>query len=144
VNTVADPTWARREAPILEAIAARSDAPLGPQSADVVADTGLSELDVSLGLQALEDAAYVTGARMHKNRLKIYANLRLQERGRRATGQWPADSIDSLVAVLAARIATEPDAETRSRLERLRDAIVGMGRDVAVSVLSEWANGVVR
>jgi DNA-binding transcriptional ArsR family regulator len=141
---MAEPTWTRREVPILEAIAARSNASVGPQSADVVADTGLSDLDVSLGLRALEDAGYVTGVRMHKSQMKIYANLRLQERGRRATGQWPADSIDSLVALLAARIASEPDAETRSRLERLRDAIAGMGRDVAVSVLSEWAKGVLR
>jgi hypothetical protein len=61
---------------------------------------------------------------------------RLEERGRRAIGQWPADGFDALVAALTQRIADEPEAEARSKLQRLLDAVLGAGRDIATDVIA--------
>jgi hypothetical protein len=47
-----------------------------------------------------------------------------------------------LVTILTERIQAESDPERRNRLRALLDAVVGMGRDVAVNVLSEWAKTV--
>ena len=140
---MAESTWESRELRILESVAGRAQsAPVGPSSADVAADTGLSPLEVSLGLRALEDAEYVQGIRMRKEGLFLYVNLRLREAGLRAVGQWPRDSYDALVRIIEARLSQEQDPDRRSRLRALLDSLIGIGRDVAVNVLSEWAKSI--
>ena len=64
------------------------------------------------------------------------------ERGRRAVGQWPReDQFDAFMAVVEQQIAEAPSEEERTRLEQVRDAALGVGRDVLSSVLSAWARG---
>jgi hypothetical protein len=79
---------------------------------------------------------------MRKEGLFLYVNLRLREAGLRAVGQWPRDSYDALVRIIEARLSQEQDPDRRSRLRALLDSLIGIGRDVAVNVLSEWAKSI--
>lgn len=138
-------TWEERELVLLKAIA-RFEQEAGEElnSWQLAELTGLEPRDVEVGLHALYDAGYITGtdASGFDQAFGLMA-IRLEERGRRAVGQWPPeDQFDAFVAVLEQRIAEASTDEERSRLERVRDAALGVGRDVLTSVLSAWARQV--
>ena len=64
----------------------------------------------------------------------------MTERGFRAVGAWPsADPYDQLMKLLAERIDAEDEPEVKSKLERFRESIQGIGRDVIVGVLTSLA-----
>lgn len=133
--------WLSRDLPILETIAAIEDR-RDPFTSfeEVVEGTGFDPDDVRLGLQALYDAAYLTGEipdlRLDQVRgLFHLQEIRLLEGGRVATGQWPSDDpYAGFVAVLDARIQTA-SADERGALVRLRDALITVGERVATEVI---------
>lgn len=106
-------------------------------------DLGLGRRDVAIGLAALEEAGYLRWGALARNGADDWTlrSPRLRERGRRATGSWPQAGVEGLVAILEARLVTEMDPEQRGRLEVLRDALLGVGRDVGTSILTAWAKG---
>lgn len=67
-------------------------------------------------------------------------DLRLTERGYRAVGAWPsADPYDQLMKLLAERIDAEDQPEVKGKLERFRESVQGIGREVLVGVLTSLA-----
>jgi len=137
---VAKPTWVRREQLLLEAIAAAEEAGERVNTADLVETTGLGEVETQLGIRALYDAEFIDGSdATTMGDIFDLMLIRLLELGRQAVGQWPSeDQYAALLAVLDRQISEARDADERTRLERLRDAAIGAGREVAVSLLTAW------
>ena len=132
-------TWQARELPILEAIAAAEEADAAIDSDGLATATGLPETAVCRGLAALMDGEYISGDDVSSQTTPFaLLDVRLRERGRRAVGQWPSeDPFDGLIAVLEARLAEETNTERKGKLGALLDAVRGVGRDVAVAVLTD-------
>lgn len=66
------------------------------------------------------------------------------EKGLQAVGGWPTGPADGMLESLLAAIEheiSEADGDVRTRLERFRDAAAGMGRELAIRVLTEAAAG---
>ncbi|MCZ7589204.1 MAG: hypothetical protein M5U27_10210 [Gaiella sp.] len=65
---------------------------------------------------------------------------RLAEKGLQVTAGWPSSSgqlaYERLIALLDQRIAEATDDDERSRWERVRDGVLGIGRDVFVGVIT--------
>ncbi len=136
--------WTERDFPLLEAIAAIEAAGAKSVSTHELASRlGIERQAVWQGLQALADAEYITWKQADggMGADKILTLPRLRERGLQATGQWPADGYAALLAELDIRIHQEEDVDKRSRLERLRDGVVGVGRDVAADVVAAVIKG---
>jgi len=130
-------TWETRELPVLQAIRDQEDAGrriyLSSQLGEAL---GLTAEETINTFRGLHEAGYITAAPKALQGPN-YVNPRLLERGRREIGQWPADNAyDDFLAILQVRILAAPEDE-RDRLERLRDAVIGVGRDVATAVLTE-------
>ena len=138
-------TWETRELPILEAIVAAEDKVPDLWAKDIAASTGLPIGDALIGVRALIEAGYVTGARAYNTGLRFDNHaIRPLESGRRATRQWPSDdAYAELLALLEVRIQAAT-GDDRGRLERLRDALVGVGRDVVTGVLFALGSGAIR
>lgn len=138
-------TWEERELILLEAIAkAENEGGEDPDSYRLPGVTGLDPREVEIGLRALYDADYITGsdASDWDQTFGLLA-IRLLERGRRAVGQWPGDDpYEAFLAVLEQQISGAASGEERSRLERMRDVALSVGRDVLTSVLSGRARQV--
>jgi hypothetical protein len=67
-------------------------------------------------------------------------DARLTERGYRAVGAWPsADPYEQLMKLLAERIDAEDQPEVKGKLERFRESVQGIGREVVVGVLTSLA-----
>jgi len=133
--------WLSRDLPILETIAAIEDRG-DPFTSfeEVVEGTGFDEDDVRLGLQALYDAAYITGEvpdlRLDQIRGVFHIDeIRLLEDGRVVTGQWPSsDPFAGLIAVLDAHIASASSSD-RPALVRLRETLFRVGEKVGTEVI---------
>ena len=143
---MAEPTWAIRERPILEAIAAGEHEGPVPEVDDLVELTGLERTSVALALRGLVDAHYVTAVDFAGtlDPDADFADIRLLERGRRAVGQWPSeDAGDALLALLRDRAEEAPTEEERGRLKRFADAASALGtkalNDLAVSWVKHYA-----
>jgi hypothetical protein len=70
---------------------------------------------------------------------EAWLSIRLDERGRRAAGLWPAgDQVArELLSVLDERIADAGDDEERGRWRKLRDSAAAVGQGVLSGVLVE-------
>ena len=138
-------TWETIELPILEAVVGMEDAVRSVTVANIAEASGLSTTHVSHGLRRLADGGYVTGRRIHGTGLPFeLIGVRATELARRATGQWPAaDPYAELMLALELRIDATADLEARGKLERLRDAVAGVGRDVITGVLTALATSAI-
>jgi hypothetical protein len=69
--------------------------------------------------------------------------VQITEKGLQITAGWPSGAPDAayqrLLALIDERVEGAASDEERSKWQRLRDAVVGVGRDVAVEVLSAAA-----
>ena len=125
-------TWRNRDYPVLYAIAPKVDESGSLVDMEFPA-LGIDESDVHPALRALEEGGYI--------RMKWADDhgwvLGLTGDGRRAVGMWPSpESVtDEIVASLDERIASATDPEERTRWQKIRDAIGGATRDLAVEVL---------
>jgi hypothetical protein len=128
-------TWESRELRILEAVARLEPEHEVIHSSEIVASgAGLEDRETYLGLIALIDGDYVAGTPLENGDLVVA--IRLLPEGRRAIGQWPGrDTYVTFLEALDDAIANAGPDE-KGRLARLRDAVVGVGRDVFVSVVS--------
>jgi hypothetical protein len=99
-------------------------------------------LERALGL--LYDAGYIDGPTI--DQLPYPVRIQSTEKGLRETSGWPSeggggDQIEALIRVLDEYIESdETPEEEKGRLRRARDAFVGVGRDVAVRVLTEYVS----
>jgi hypothetical protein len=109
---------------------------------DLAKATELDGDTLQRGLKALHEGGYITGTRMSGHiqyRLYYLQNIGLTAAARRAIGQWPSDSLDRLVEVLDDRLAAATDPDERSRLQRLREALLNAGTGITLDVLKAWA-----
>jgi hypothetical protein len=132
-------TWARREQPILLAIAQLSENGVNPSKQDLVSATGLAEAVVGVGLRNLYESDYLA----ESQNITTFgpegfdlAEIRLAERGYLATGLWPSDPYDELLEVLTEAIRTAKNAADKTKLETLRDALGAIGQGVTVELLT--------
>jgi hypothetical protein len=134
-------TWEDREQRLLEAIGAAEEEGREARADKLNSPTGLTQDQVERGLQALHDAGYIEGIDVTaQGDIFDLLNIRLLERGRRAVGQWPAeDQYAALLEVLEAQIAASQDPEQRTKLERLREAAIGLGQGMLATILNAWA-----
>ncbi len=141
---MASPTWNERELKILEAIAEAADRGANPGNQEIVRLTGLPKASVDLGLRRLFQATYVTGSEVTNQGERFeLVNIELLERALRELRIWPDVAADVLLAALEVRIEAEADPVAKSKLVALRDAAVGVGRDVLTSVVSQALTQVV-
>jgi hypothetical protein len=101
----------------------------------------LSQEEAIASLMALYEAAppYIDARPLTGNDHVLAINgIKLTERGRRTVGVWPSDNVyDALLDLLGERIQTEADGEEKSKLQRFRDTVQGMSRDVVVGLMTE-------
>lgn len=134
---MAERTWDKREAPLLEEIARdESEGPTYGLSSDQLADR--THLDVRLArisLSALLDDGYIKGSRLNGGEIR---SISLTPDGRRAVRQWPGDDIyEELLRVLDERIARAASVEEKGELQRFRDSAGEVGRGVIAAALWE-------
>ena len=129
--------WARREQPILAAIADLSSS-RNPGLQDIQTATGLTFKDVQVAVQNLLEADYLTGIDVSNMGVGFeLMEIRLLERGLRATGIWPSDPYEEFVDVVGDAIANESDPVKRTRLEGLLGSLNEVGKGVATSVITD-------
>jgi hypothetical protein len=136
--------WSSRVLPILNAVAraySRAPSSLGVRTESIVEELG-PDADshmVALTLEELDRAGYLEET-LGSDQLPGPAASRLTEKGLQVTAGWPAASgevaLDRLLAMIDQRIDAATSDEERSRWERLRDGVLGVGRDVFVGVLT--------
>jgi hypothetical protein len=120
---------------------------------EVTATTDIESINEVLGrdssddqtyrvLVALKTQGYISGTQVGGSGFDL---IQLEERGLQEVAGWPTrpgeDTYAQLLAVLSELIAQAPTAEERTKFERLRDALVGIGRDVLTDVLAKVATG---
>lgn len=133
---MADRTWEKYEAPILEAVRAGEIAGRALNSDRLIEATGFQVEVLDQHLKALFDAGFVTGGdvrfRTDTGELRWQLlSVELTERSRRAIGQWPAeDAAVDLLRLVELRLANEDRIEERGKLERFRDAVTSLGGQV--------------
>jgi hypothetical protein len=140
--------WSTRVLPVLNALArAYSHAPsaIGVRTEAVVEELEAdSDTDsVALVLDELVRAGYLEET-LGADQLPGPASSRLTEKGLQVTAGWPSASgevaLDRLLTVIEERIEASTTEEERSKWERLRDGLAGVGRDVIVGVLTTTVN----
>jgi hypothetical protein len=144
LRAVAEETWNKVELPILERLAQAElddtfDTAFG--YADMAEAFGVSPRQAEIALGALVDARFIKadsddGGFSGQRTIAVRG---LTEKGRRAVGQWPSeDPYSDLLQVLDARIEATADPTEKSKLRSFRETVVGMGRSVATSLLTEY------
>lgn len=127
--------WTTRDRPVLVEVVRRFDEEEQPVSMAEVADaTGLAIKDVERA-----------GRNLNRAQLAIADDwyfMGISAEALRIAGLWPdaGDAFDRLVWSLEERIAAAPPEE-KGKLAKVRDAIVGVGRDVAVEVIGAAITG---
>lgn len=135
-----DDVWTTRDRPVLVEVVRRLEdehQPVGFR--DIAAATGLTHEDVALAARNLGRADLVDVDVMLGGEGDF---LDVSTEALRITGLWPdaGDAVDRMVWALEQRIAEAPPEE-KSKLAKVRDAIVGIGRDVAVEVIGAAITG---
>jgi hypothetical protein len=130
--------WEMLSLPILEWVAEREPINDAIDLAEISSATGYDDRQVRLEIRRLREGSYLDGQSAWGGGL---LRPRLLERGLRAVGEWPSDDpYAELLATIDERIAAT-SGEERSRLTRLRNALVDVGQDVGKSVLVAMIKG---
>ena len=138
---MADETWSWRELPILDAVVWLEGTGSTMAAEAIAAEAGIDDVhEATEGIAALVKAEYLIGHPVTGwgDPVELYIIDGATEKARRVTGQWPsADPLANLVRLLEHRIADEPDPVEKTKLQKFRDALLGMGEAIATSVLTE-------
>jgi hypothetical protein len=137
-----DDVWTTRDRPVLVEVVRRFDQnhPRQPVStADIAHATDLSAEDVSRAGRNLELAGLV---RIDDRGGRVANFMGISAEALRIAGLWPdaGDAFDRLIWALEQRISEAPPEE-KTKLAKVRDAIVGVGRDVGVEVIGAAVSG---
>jgi hypothetical protein len=134
-------TWERVEVPLLSWLADHPDVRV-LEPTKVAGDLDLTPKEVRLALDRMDGVYFVSQGGLFGGDAGALSLPRLNERGLRVAGVWPSDDAYlDLIRRLEDRIATTSDADARTRLEKVRDGLVGAGRDVLVGVLTSYVQG---
>ncbi len=145
--TLVEPTWARRDLPILVAAYKRLDADdrqSVEQLEEMRQELGLSVQDFAAGLEALEGAdppcieVMIAGGWSDDKAGGGFVTG-VSERARRELGAWPSPEglVEQLAVALAKAADGEQEPERKSRLAAAAEALRSFARDVAVSVVAD-------
>lgn len=126
---------------ILEKVAEREK--LGDECslADIIYEIGGDPHQLERQARALYQAGYIEGGVVESLDGDFdLLSPRLRPKGMRRVGEWPSeDGYSELLKVLDAKLSeAEEGSDEKGRLQRLKDSVTGIGRDVAVGVLTEW------
>ena len=136
-------TWSEVEVPILEAIAAFESEGRTPDSERIVERTGLDEEKAARALLRLWDAEYIGGSKYAEGGDLYPRVLSAHLRGLRVTQVWPSDDqYESILSVIEARLERAADSGERSKLQKLRDGLTGLGKDSASALLIAWLKSI--
>ena len=141
---MAEPKWAGRERPILEALASVEEREGQVEDVDALVDlTGLERRAVVLGVRTLIDGRYVTAVPLAGD-FDLdgdYADVGLLERGRRAVGQWPSEEATGEAFLEALRGFAEGAAtpEERTGRTKLLEAATGLSTATLGGVMIAFA-----
>lgn len=132
-------TWASRDLPVLEAVAARIDGFIStgyPEAWEIAESAGMEILDVVTALDAL-DGTYIKLRRgLAPPKWHIVG---VTPAARRAVGQWPtgASLVERLAAGLSEAAEQEKDPEQKRRLLAVARELGGAAKTIAINVASE-------
>jgi hypothetical protein len=141
--------WGTRVLPVLAAVGrayANPQPEIGVSAAAINAELGREESDPATGLvlDELVMAGYLTDT-MSTDVSVGPLFCRLTEKGLQATAGWPSASgeavFERLLVLLDDAIAAAPTDEERSKLERVRDGVLDVGKSVITGVLTALATG---
>lgn len=146
-STALDNTWTTRDLPILRSALRRLDAGEDfPDLEEIRAEVGLDVTQMRAGLRALEHAGppYIELTYTMAGPARVGGHVKgVSERARRELGTWPSATsmVDRLVEALEDAEEEEQEPERKSKLRAARDALAGMARDVAVTVIAKQVGG---
>jgi selenocysteine lyase/cysteine desulfurase len=138
-------TWVRRDLPVLDTIVTLLDKPgtFAVSVAEIAGHTGLDPHEVDRAIEAMS-GAYISKYQrtMSGGDPSGWYVTKVTSAARRAVGQWPtaqslAITVVDGVTAAADHAQDEPDAQRRSILRKIGDAVGGTGRDVAVDVVTK-------
>jgi hypothetical protein len=131
--------WESRAVPIMKAIAERESAADLVMIPDIAQEAALDPEAVLVELSRLVNAGYVDGEVQIAGGGAENAHLLnpvLSERGARAVGLWPSDDpYEALMALIEKQLAEEADTETKTKLQKLREALSEIGKGTASGLL---------
>lgn len=138
-------TWVRRDLPVLDAIVTLLDEPgaFAVDVAEIAGHTGLDPHEVDRAIEAMEGTYIAKYQRtLSGGDPSNWHVMKVTSAARRAVGQWPtaqslAITVVDGVTAAANHAQDEPDAQRRSTLRKIGDALGGTGRDVAVDVMTK-------
>jgi hypothetical protein len=105
-------------------------------ASEVSNELPLPDWEVRPAIERLHQDDYLY-LRRAKSPHRYLNEMRLTGRGLRAIGVWPSEnSYDALLHMLESMIESEQDPEEKSKLERLRESLQGIGRDVFVALFT--------
>jgi len=144
---VAEDKWYSRALPIMEVVTGYEDEGRDIVTVGEIAEaTGLQSQAVLTELNRLVSEGFVA-ERVEENfggdpgAADLY-NPSLREKGARAINAWPPDNAyDALVTVLNRELSEETNEVRRTKLQKIRDAVVDVGKEVITRVLTEVAKG---
>jgi len=146
-TAMVESTWEVLERPVLEAIAKRESEGRrsGPSTYEILEDTGLPSARVQNALRRLRLSGYLQAVDVttQESTGPEYIMIELLEPGLRAVGVWPGDPYDAVLAIVMHQLDIEPDADRKGRLERFRNGLVGVGREVVTGVLTAYATSAI-
>ncbi|MGY1845526.1 hypothetical protein [Modestobacter sp. SYSU DS0875] len=132
--------WTTRDRPVLVEVVRRLDEQDDSVPVEEVADaTGLSPDEVSRAARNLLRADLVEVEFLFSGDAEFTG---VSAEALRIAGLWPdaGDAFDRLLWSLEERIAEAPPEE-KTKLAKVRDAIVGVGRDIGVEVIGAAVSG---
>lgn len=140
-----DDVWTSRDFPVLLEAARLIEAgePYVFEQ-PLAAATGLDRDQVIRAIVTLESGGYVE-ARMNRgdDRVSSATIVDISPQGMREVGLWPSaeTGAERLLAALDALVEQAPNEAERSRWRKVREGIVGAGRDVLVSIAATVITG---
>ena len=138
ISAMEQTQWERLDLPVLRAIAADTADQRGTSLHDLASITGFGIDEVARSLENLTDAHYIE-AQFLRGADEIVAvhDVRLRERGMRATGVWPPDeAYQTFLDVIERMAEAEPNPERKSKLRKVGEAVAGLGSEVAGNVIA--------
>jgi hypothetical protein len=146
MTTKNESTW-ERDLAVLVAIAKVFDDNPGTELfTNEVADiAGVDQDTARRATAAWLEGGYLRGEDLSGYGDTTYTVQGLTEKGRRESGLWPNPEAltNQLLAILEQRINDTDDPDTRSRLQKARDGLKGVPREVLVSLIGSLGSGTI-
>lgn len=134
-------TWYSRDFLVLREVARRIEAAESLQTGAIAETLGMDPKVAGRAGSRLKEDGFVKGGESTGAGVTRFTDL--TAKGRREVGQWPSPdaAADRLLAALDAAIAKAPEGEQKGRLQKAREALGGMTRDLFVDLVGGAIRG---